>query len=49
MNTNIISDYELYLYFGYVPKFREANLEWLLYDPNNNFGDGVNDEVVVDQ
>jgi hypothetical protein len=39
-----ISDYEVYLYLSYLPKFAEANLEWFNCDFSYKFGEGVNDE-----
>jgi hypothetical protein len=40
-----ISDYELYLYFSYLPKFSEASLQWLNCDFENDFGKGVDKEA----
>ena len=42
--TKAISDYEIYLYFSYLPKFPEADLQWINCDFDNDFGKGVNDE-----
>jgi hypothetical protein len=39
-----ISDYEMYLYFGYLPRFSEASLDWLNCDFDNDFGKGIDDE-----
>jgi hypothetical protein len=39
-----MSDYEMYLYFSYLPKFSEASLEWLNCDLDNDFGKGMDDE-----
>jgi hypothetical protein len=41
---DIISDYEIYLYLSYVPKFAETNLEWFNCDFDYILGEGVNDE-----
>ena len=40
-----ISDYELYLYFSYLPRFAKADLQWLKCDFDNDFGRGVDDEA----
>ncbi|MBI5953966.1 MAG: hypothetical protein HY865_20110 [Chloroflexi bacterium] len=42
--NNEISDYELYLYFGHLPRFSEASLDWFNFDFDHNFGDGMDDE-----
>jgi asparagine synthetase B (glutamine-hydrolysing) len=39
-----ISDYELYLFSSYLPKFSEASLEWLGCDFDNDFGQGIDRE-----
>ena len=44
MKSQTISDYELYLYFSYLPKFKEADLQWLGCDFDNDFGKEVHDE-----
>ena len=40
----IISNYELYLFFSYLPKFSEASLEWLNCDFESDFGRGVDNK-----
>lgn len=40
-----ISDYELYLFFSYLPKLSEASLDWLHCDFEYEFGKGVEDEA----
>jgi len=44
MKEITISDYEKYLYFGYVPRWSEASLDWLNCDFQSEFGKGVDDE-----
>ncbi len=39
-----ISDYEMYLYLSYLPRFAEVSLEWLHCDFDSGFGEGVDDE-----
>jgi hypothetical protein len=45
MSKDDISDLELYLYFSYLPKFSDANLDWLHCDYSNDFGRGINEEA----
>jgi hypothetical protein len=40
-----ISDYEMYLYFSSLPRFTEANLQWLNCDFDNDFGEGMDNEL----
>jgi hypothetical protein len=44
MMDNTISDYEMYLFWSYVPRFSEAGMDWFNCDFDNNFGGGVGDE-----
>jgi hypothetical protein len=39
-----ISNFELYLFFGYLPGFSEASLEWLNCDFDKDFGIGIDRE-----
>ncbi len=39
-----ISNYEMFLSFGYVPRLREASLDWFNCDFNKEIGKGVDDE-----
>jgi len=41
-----LSDHEKYLYFGYVPRWSEASLDWLNCDFQSAFGKGVNNEFI---
>ena len=38
------SDYELYLYLSFIPRFAEASLEWFYPEPRVRVGTGVEDE-----
>jgi asparagine synthetase B (glutamine-hydrolysing) len=39
-----ITDYEMYLYLSYIPKFSEASLEWLNCDFDSDIGRGIESE-----
>jgi hypothetical protein len=44
MMKDALADYEMYLYFGYLPRFAEASLQWLGCDSDNDFGKGMDNE-----
>lgn len=44
MTKDVLDDYEMYLYFGYLPRFADASLQWLGCDSDNQFGKGKNNK-----
>jgi len=39
-----ISDYQMYLYLSFIPRFAEASLDWFLPNPREKFGSGLENE-----